>query len=148
MGVFCLLVELHWEESAPAACAAGLFLFTNGNLFIPLAALCRCLRYRIWLRCHNQYHTILPHLHSLSTNTSHFNQILLSSLVNLKTNCIYQMFKFSKGSESYQDRHVHKLTYKKSFEHYNSYRTHTCLSGLYNIYIKPLLFLYLDKIWL
>ena len=25
MGVFCLLVELHREGSAPAACAAGLF---------------------------------------------------------------------------------------------------------------------------
>ena len=26
MGDFYLLVELHWEGSAPAACAAGLFL--------------------------------------------------------------------------------------------------------------------------
>ena len=26
MGGFCLLVELHWEGSAHAACAAGLFL--------------------------------------------------------------------------------------------------------------------------
>ena len=26
MGRFCLLVELRWEGSAPAACAAGLFL--------------------------------------------------------------------------------------------------------------------------
>ena len=25
MGGFCPLVELHWEGSAPAACAAGLF---------------------------------------------------------------------------------------------------------------------------
>ena len=26
MGGFCLLVELHWEGSASAACAAGLFI--------------------------------------------------------------------------------------------------------------------------
>ena len=25
MGEFCLLVDLHWEGSAPAACGAGLF---------------------------------------------------------------------------------------------------------------------------
>ena len=29
MGVFCLLVELHQEESAPAACLAGFFTFIN-----------------------------------------------------------------------------------------------------------------------
>jgi hypothetical protein len=28
MGGFCPLVELHWEGSAPAACAAGLFKAT------------------------------------------------------------------------------------------------------------------------
>ena len=31
MGGFCLLVELHREGSAPAACAAGLFLKEDGH---------------------------------------------------------------------------------------------------------------------
>ena len=30
-GGFCPLVELHWEGSAPAACAAGLFLSSCTN---------------------------------------------------------------------------------------------------------------------
>ena len=32
MGGFCPLVELHWERSVPAACAAGLLLFFTSNL--------------------------------------------------------------------------------------------------------------------
>ena len=31
MGGFCLLVELHQEGSAPAACAAGLFICLTQN---------------------------------------------------------------------------------------------------------------------
>ena len=31
MGVLCLLVELHREESAPAACAAGFFSSFSGD---------------------------------------------------------------------------------------------------------------------
>jgi len=39
MGGFCQLVELHRERSAPAACAAGLFLQVSKLSWLPLVVL-------------------------------------------------------------------------------------------------------------
>ena len=38
MGGFCLLVEHHWEGSAPSACAAGLFTIAQDILYKQIEA--------------------------------------------------------------------------------------------------------------
>ena len=67
MGGFGPLVELHREGSAPAACAAGLFINSFINLFILSKSIFKTLslpsrkiwRARIWRHCspHCVYHT-------------------------------------------------------------------------------------------
>ena len=39
MGGFCLLIELHWERSGPAAYAAVLFCFTRLLLLLVLVTM-------------------------------------------------------------------------------------------------------------